>query len=426
MQVKVSQPSKTEAIVTIVAADNELKLLKAQVLVRFQDKVKVPGFRSGKIPDNILEKNVDQQLMQNEFLEQAIEQLYVQAIQKHNLKPVSQPQIAIKKFVPFTTLEFEATMPVLGEVKLPDYKKIKKTKPTIKLTTKDTDDVIKSLQDRMAEKKDVERAAKNGDVVWIDFKGANAKGEPVNGAEGKDYPLTLGSKAFIPGFEENLVGLKANDDKNFVLTFPKDYGVKALAGKKVTFTVNVIKVQEVIELKVDDEFAKKAGPFKTLAELKADIKKQVSAERQREADRVYENELIQHISSKSVVDIPEILINDQIDRMEQEERQNLTYRGQTWQEHLLEEGTTEEKHREEKRPQATERIKASLVMAELAEAENLTVSQEELDLRMQLLRAQYQDPKMQAELDKPEARRDVAGRILTEKTLEKIVTYSTK
>ncbi len=425
MQVKVSHPSKTEAVLTVVATDSELKLLKKTVLERFQHQINVPGFRKGKIPGAVLEKNVNQEQLQSDFLELSIEQLYLQAVQGQSLRPVDRPQIALKKFVPFTTLEFEATIPVVSEIQLADYKKIKLPKPSISITTKDIEEVLQSLQTRASEKRDVDRPAKNGDQVWIDFKGVDAKGQAVNGADGKDYPLILGSKSFIPGFEENLSGMNASEEKTFTLTFPKDYGVKALANKKVTFTVGVTKVQEVIEAKIDDKFAASIGPFKTVAELKADIRKQVTIERQREADRAYENELIQAITDKSTVTIPEVLINNQIDRMEQEERQNLTYRGQTWQEHLDEDKVTEEQHRQQKYPQAEERIKASLVMAEIAETEKLEVTAEELDIRMQLLKGQYQDPQMQAELDKPEARQDIAGRILTEKTLAKLVEYST-
>lgn len=424
MQVKVSNPSQVEAVITVISGAEELAIIKGQVLERFQRQIKVPGFRAGKIPATVLEKNVDPNSLQTEFLEEAIEQIYTQALRAQKLRPVDRPQIAIKKFVPYETLEFEATVPVVGEIKLPDYKLIKLAKKPVKVTYKDIEDVIKSLQTRMAEKKDVDKAAKLGNEVWIDFKGVNAKGEPVAGAEGKNYPLLLGSNTFIPGFEDNLIGMKANEEKTFTLTFPKDYGVKALASKKVTFTVSTTKVRELISLKADDEFASKAGPFKTLAELKEDIKKQLTTERQQEADRAYESELIQMISAKSDVKIPQILIDDQLERMEQEERQNLTYRGQTWEEHLKEDGVTAEEHREKKKPDALERIKASLVLAEIAELEQLDVMPEELEIRMAALKSQYKDPQMQEELNKPETRRDIAGRILTEKTLAKLTEYS--
>jgi trigger factor len=425
MQVKVVNPTKTEAVITVIPNEQELSAIKKHVLGHFQDRIKVPGFRPGKVPANVLEKNVDQNSLQSEFLEEAIEQMYTQALRSQKLKPVDRPKVTIKKFVPFSTLEFEATMPVVGEIKLVDYKKIKLIKKPVTVTTKDIQHVISSLQTRLAEKKDVDRPAKGGDEVWIDFKGVNAKGEPVSGAEGTNYPLLIGSNSFIPGFEDNLVGLKANDNKTFTLTFPKDYGVKALANKKVTFTVTVTKVQEATKPKVDDTFAAKVGPFKTLADLKSDIKKQLIVERQQEADRAFESEIIQAVSAKSSMEIPKVLIDDQLERMEREERQNLTYRGQTWEEHLKEEGVTAEEHREKKRPEATERIKASLVLAEIAEAEQLDVMPEELDIRMEALKSQYKDEQMQTELDKPETRRDIAGRILTEKTLQRLTSYAT-
>ncbi|MFA6132369.1 MAG: trigger factor, partial [Patescibacteria group bacterium] len=426
MQVKIEYPSKTEAVMTVIPTDAELQNIKEHVLTHFQDKVKVPGFRSGKTPVSLIEKHVEPEALQSQFLEEAIEQLYGQSIRAQKVRPVDRPEIAIKKFVPFTTLEFEAKFPVVNVIKLADYKKIKKAKVAVKLTAEDVNDVIKSLQQRISDKKDVDRAAKAGDQVWIDFKGTDAKGKPVNGADGKDYPLTLGSNAFIPGFEDNLIGLKANQDKTFTLTFPKDYGVAALAGKKVTFEVSVTKVQEVVEPKVDDDFAAKVGPFKTVAELKADIKKQVGLERQQQSDRQYESDLVREIAKKSELEIPKVLIDDQVERMEQEERQNLVYRGQTWEEHLKDEGVSEQQHKEQKRPEAEERVKISLVLAEVADNEGLQVTGEELDVRMQLLRGQYQDPAMQAELNKPQARSDIASRILTEKTLEKLVGYATK
>lgn len=426
MKVQIQHPSSTEAVITIIPTKDEIAAIKQHVLSNYQGKVKVPGFREGKVPLNLLEKHIDPNSLQTQFLQEAIEQLYVQAIESKKLRVAGQPNVSVKKFVPFTELEFEASLPVVGELKLADYRKIKKIKPKVTITAKDIDEVLASLKTRAAERIDVDREAEAGDQVWIDFRGVDESGKPVNGAEGKDYPLILGSKTFIPGFEENLTGLKANEEKIFTLTFPKDYGVKTLANKKVTFTVSVSKVQEVKEPRLDDSFVAKIGPFQSLADLKADIKKQLTTERQRDIDRTYQNELVQQISGKSSVDIPKALVDEQIERLEQEERQNLTYRGQTWQEHLQEEGVTPEQHKEQKRPAAVERIKASLVLAEIAEAEQLNVTQEELDNRMQQLKQQYNDPQMQAELHKPEARREVANRILTEKTLEILSKHANK
>lgn len=424
MQISLTHNSETEVKITVVASESELQPLKEHVLNHFRSSVKLPGFRQGKAPLPLVEKSVDQTQLQAEFLNEAINQMYVQAVNEKRLRVVANPEVSITKFVPFTTLEFDATVQAVGELKLPDYKKIKLSKPEVKISADDVKEVIKSLQNRLAEKKDVDRAAKSGDQVWIDFKGVDAKGEPVNGAEGKDYPLVLGSNTFIPGFEDNVIGMTAGEEKTFTLKFPKDYGVKALASKDVAFTVTATKVQEIVEPKVDDEFAAKAGPFKTVQELKDDIKKQLSSEREYEADQKFENELILAVGNKTKVAIPKVLVDDQINRIEEEEKRNLMYRGQTWPEHLADEGVTEEEHHEQKRPQAEERVRASLALAEIAEAEKIVVTPEELEIRIQLLKGQYQDAKMQAELEKPENRRDIASRMLTEKTIEKLKEYA--
>ncbi|MDB5186354.1 MAG: Trigger factor [Candidatus Saccharibacteria bacterium] len=426
MQVKKTVKSETEVVLLVTADASDLTPLKAHVLGHFKDKVKLAGFRQGKAPLDLVEKNIDQQEFQAQFIDEALNHLYPQAAQSENLRPVDSPQVTLKKFVPFTELEFEATVPVLGEVKLADYKKVKKTKKDVEISEKDVTEVIESLQKRLSEKKDVDRASKDGDQVWIDFKGVDEKGESVKGADGKDYPLVLGSKTFIPGFEENLVGLKAGDEKTFTLTFPKDYGVAALANRNVTFTATVTKVQEVLDPKVDDEFAAKAGPFKTVKELKDDIKKQLVGERQYQADRDFESEIVKEIAEKSSVTIPQVLIDEQVERLLRDLQQNLMYRGMTYQEFLEAEGKTEEEYKKDVlAPQAEERVKAGLILAEIADKENVQVTPEELEIRLMVLKGQYPDEGMQAELDKPENRREIAARMVTEKTVNKLVEYAT-
>jgi trigger factor len=342
-----------------------------------------------------------------------------------NVRPVAQPEVNITKFVPFTTLEVEAKVAAVGKIKLPDYKNIKLAKKPVEVTAKDVNEVIAQLRERAAEKTEVKRAAKNGDEVMIDFVGTDAKTkESVSGADGKDYPLMLGSNSFIPGFEANLIGLKPGEEKTFTLEFPSNYGVKALQNRKVTFKVTVKKVNELKQPELDDAFAAKMGPVKTVAELKADIKKQLTAEKQQRADRDYENELIKKLAEKTEAVIPKALVDEELDRLENQEKQNLAYRGQTWQEHLKDEGLSEEQHREQKRPDAETRVKAGLMLSEIAEAEGLQVTPEELEIRMQLIKGQYQDPAMQAELSKPEARREIASGLLTEKTINKLRSYA--
>ena len=426
MQVTKTAKSPTQVSLTISAAAAELEPIRRHVLRHFATRVKVPGFRPGKAPMNIVEKNVDQKALLDEFMEHAINDLYGKALDQESIRPISKPEVQLKKFVPFTELEFTAGLETLSPIALPEYKKIKLAKPKVTIAAKDVTEVLESLKTRAAERIEVDRSAKTGDEVMIDFSGKDEKSEPITGTDGKDYPLLLGSKSFIPGFEENLTGLKAGDSKEITVTFPKDYQAAAMQGRKVTFSVDVKKVNELQLPKLDDVFASKVGPFKNLAELKADIKKQLTAEKQQQADRAYENELIKTLADKSKVDVPLSLIEEQLMQMEDEEKRNLVYRGQTWPEHLKEEGITEEEHRQRNRPQAAERVKAGLVLSEIASKEDLTVTPEELDLRIQILKGQYSDLAMQAELDKPENRQDITARMLTEKTINALVNYASK
>jgi trigger factor len=425
MQIKLEQLSPTTVKLSITADQMFLDSAKQAVLAKLSQGIKVPGFRAGKAPANLLEKQLDQAALQSEFVEQAVNQLYVNAVNQHKLRPVAPPRISLSKFVPFNTLEFTAEVETVGDIKLADYKKLKLTPKPVEVTAKDVTDVLANLRQRAATKEDVTRAAKSDDEATIDFEGSDAKtGEPIAGADGKDYPLVLGSKTFIPGFEDELVGLKPGGKKTFTLTFPKDYGTKTLQSRKVSFDVKVTKLQQLIEPKLDDALAASIGPFKTLTELKTDIKKQLKAEKQQAANRAFEEELLRKIADTSTVPIPTSLVDEEINNMEEEEKRNIAYRGQTWQEHLDAEGLTAEAHREQKRERAELRVKSGLILGEIAEQEKITVTPEELQLRIQLLKGQYPDPAMQAELDKPENRRDITSRLMTEKTLDKLRSYA--
>ena len=425
MQVSKETVNPTTFKLSIIADQDLLDSVKRHVLKDLAKQVKLQGFRAGKAPMELVEKSVDQNVLQTEFLEHAVNELYSRAVDQEKLRPVTQPRINITKFVPFTTLEITAEVEAVGEVKLPDYTKVKATRPTVVVTDKDVDDVINNLKLRAATKEEVKRASQDGDEVWIDFAGVDAKtNEPVAGADGKDYPLLLGSDTFIPGFEDNLVGLKAGEQKEFTITFPKDYGVKPLQNRKVVFSVTVNRVQKVVEPKIDDAFAATVGPFKTVKELREDIKSQLEQERRAETERQYENQLLEKIAEKTEVVIPKALVDEEITRIEDQEKQNTAYRGQTWQEHLDQEGLNAEEHFEKNRPGAELRVKAGLVLGEIAEKEGIRVTPEELEMRLQLLKGQYQDAAMQAELEKPENVRDIANRLLTEKTLDRIKSFS--
>jgi trigger factor len=415
--------NKTVTTLTIDADTDELNQAKSIVLKSVGSTMKLAGFRAGKIPADVVEKNIDPNTLQAEVLNEALNRLYSVALQKEDVRAVAEPKLTVSKFVPYTELQFVVEVQTLGEVKLYDYKQLKLKKEVKTITDKEISDVIESLTKRAATKTAVKRAAKSGDEVVIDFMGVDSKNQPIAGADGENYPLLLGSNSFIPGFEDNVVGMNQGEEKSFMVTFPKDYGVSSLQNKKVTFTVTLHTVNELILPIVDDSFAAEVGPFKNLEELKADISKQMSFEREREATSKLENDILTNIVEKSVIEIPEVLIAEQVERMVEEEKQKLLYQGQTWEEHLKAEGSTEETHKAGFKDEAVKRIKVGVALSYMSEQEGIEVTPEEVATRQQLMKSQYTDPGIQAELDKPEILRDLRARIATEKTLARLVEY---
>jgi trigger factor len=425
MKLHTERKKDTTVVFEIAAESNEMSNIKNKVLHILAPRVKVAGFREGKVPMELVEKNIDEATLQSEFLNEAIQTLYLAAVKEERIRPVGQPEVNVTKFVPYEVLEFTMEIPVVGSIKLPNYKKISAKRAEVKISADQVQDVLKNLQVRAAEKTEVKRSAKLTDEAWIDFKGVDKKGEPISGADGTDYPLVLGSGTFIPGFEDNVVGMNVGDEKSFDVTFPKDYGAKALQNAKVTFTVTLKKINEVAEPKLDDAFAGKIGPFETLKQLKDDIKKQLEQEEKQRVERDFEAAIVDELSEKTEVAIPDTLIDEQQEAVLQEVRQNAIRRGLTYDEMLKNLGKTEEAYiKEEVRPEAIRRIKAGLILSEIADIENIDVEPEVLEARIQVLKGQYSDKSMQDELDKPENRREINARLRTEKVIEFLKTQN--
>ncbi len=425
MQITQKKISDTKVQLTLAADKEQLDSTKQKVLKAIAKGLKVPGFRQGKVPANLVEKHANPATVQGDFLDEILNVLYSTAVKEKGLRPVAQPEVSLKKFVPFTDLEVELTVDVIGDIKLADYRKMRIPRKHVTVSAKDVDEVVDQLLSRDAQKNEVKRASKDGDQVTMDFKGVDHKTQKaIPNTEGKDYPIVIGSKTFIPGFEPELIGLKAGESKTFTVTFPKDYGAKELQNKKVDFTVDIKKVESVDSPKLDAEFAAKVGPFKTVEDMKSDIKKQLQTEKDNQSMREYADEVLMKITKDTKMAVPARLVDEQIEQMIQEQRQNLMYRGQTWEEFLKAESKTEDEYKQSLRADAEIRVKAGFVLTEISDKEDVTVTPEEVDARLQLMRAQYADARMQAELDKPEARRDIAGRILSEKTADLLIGYA--
>lgn len=423
MKTTVKNLSETKVQVTISVDASELADAEKVALVKLSNTVKVPGFRKGKVPASVAAKHVDPQALQEQLMDDAISKAVAEAFVSEEIQALERPTVDIKKYVPNQELEFVAEVDVLPAVILGDYKKLTAKAEKYTVSAKEIDEVLERMRAGLADKKDVTRAAKNGDETVIDFVGKR-DGVAFDGGTSTDYTLKLGSNQFIPGFEEGIIGHKAGEEFDIDLAFPNDYHAKDLAGAKVVFTVNLKKVTSSELPKVDDEFAKKAGPFETVAELKNDIKRELSAQKHKEAGEKLRDNLISDLIEKSTVPVPEILVQDQMRSIEQDFAQNLTYRGLDLDTYLTTNGfPTEEDWREkEVKPAAERRTKASLVLAELTKAENVTASDEEIDEHVEVHKQQYiNNPDALKQFETPEVRRDIANHYLTEKTIERLV-----
>jgi trigger factor len=422
MKTTVKNLSETKVQVTIIVDAKELADAEKVALVKLSSTVKVPGFRTGKVPASVAAKHVDPQALQEQLMDDAISKAVAEAFVAEKIQALERPTVDIKEYVPGTSLEFVAEVDVLPAVKLGDYKKLTAKAEKVSIKEEEINEILGRMQTGMAEKKDVTRKAEDGDETLIDFVGKK-DGVAFDGGTGTDYTLKIGSNQFIPGFEEAIIGHKPGEEFDIELSFPDDYHSKELAGEKVTFTVTLKKLTALELPAIDDELAKKAGPFESLKELKDDIKREVSAQKEKESGEKLRDALITELIEKSTVPVPAVLVEDQMRSIEQDFAQNLTYRGLDLDTYLTTNGfpNEEEWRNKEVKPAAERRTQAGLILSELSKAENITATDEEIDEHVAIHRKQYENnPETLKQFDTPEVRRDIANHYITEKTIERL------
>jgi len=422
MKTTVKNLSETKVQVTIIVDATELADAEKVALVKLSNSVKVPGFRSGKVPASVAAKHVEPQALQEQLMDDAISKAVAEAFMTEKIQALDRPTVDITKYVPGESLEFVAEVDVLPAVKLGDYKNLKAKAGKVEVTDAEIDEIIERMRTGLAEKKEVSRPAIEGDETLIDFVGKR-DGVAFDGGTSTDYTLKLGSHQFIPGFEEGIIGHSAGQQFDIDLSFPEDYHSKELAGDKVTFAVTLKKLMSIELPEVDDELAKKAGPFETIKELTDDIKREISAQKEKEAGEKLRDDLITELIEKSEVPVPAILVEDQMRSIEQDFAQNLTYRGLDLDTYLTTNGFPNEEVWREKevKPAAERRTQAGLILSELSKAENISATEEEIDEHVAIHRKQYEsNPETLKQFDTPEVRRDIANHYVTEKTIERL------
>lgn len=395
MSVKVEKLEKNMAKLTIEVDATEVENALQQSYMKQKNQISVPGFRKGKVPRAMIEKMYGPEVFYQDAINIMIPNAYDKAVEECEEDIVSSPEIdvvSIKKGEPFV---FTAQVALKPPVELGKYKGVTVEKTDITVTDEDVDKAIEKERENNARNIEVtDRPVKDKDMIVLDFEGF-VDGVAFEGGKGENHPLTIGSGAFIPGFEEQLIGAKIGEETQVKVTFPDDYQAKELASKDAVFkcTVKEIKEKELPEL--DDEFASEVSEFDTLDEYKADVRKNLEEAKEKEAKEEKEAKVIEAIVEASKMEIPEAMITTQQDQMVDEFAQRMSMQGLSMDQYYQFTGASKERLLEQVRPQAEQRIKSRLVLEAIAKAENITASDEDVEKELQTMADVYQ-----MELDK--------------------------
>jgi len=427
MQVKRENISKVKVKLTVDLTETELKPHIEKVYKDLAKNLKIAGFRPGKAPQFVVEKEVGQDKFYAEVLDSTLPEAYYATITQEKMITISRPEIKVTKFVPTGGLTFEAEVEILPEFTLSDYKKIKVSKKEVKVTNKDIQDELSGLQERYADFKEVSRKAKKDDKAEINFEGVK-EGVPVQGAKGEKYPITIGAGMFVPGFEENLIGMSKGEEKTFDVIFPKDYHDAKLQGQKVTFKVNMVSIAEKVLPEINDEFAKQFGIFKNVDELKDGVEKNLQEVKDMEEKRRLEEEIMKKIADMVKIELPEALVNQEIHRMWHDAEANLSQSGVTMDRYMEMMKKSRKEVENEMKGDAEKRVKIGLILSRVAENEKIKATKEEIEAEKAVIltSAGENTEEVKKRLAEHEAEHQIENSVVSKKTIDKLFEYCVK
>ncbi|RDU36279.1 trigger factor [Neobacillus piezotolerans] len=390
MSAKWEKLEGNRGVLTVEVGEEKVKEALDAAFKKVVKKVNAPGFRKGKMPRPIFEKMYGVEALYQDAIDYLLPEAYSNAIDETGIEPIDRPEIDVEQFEKGSSFVFKATVEVKPEVKLGDYKGIEVEEFDTTVTDEDVNKEIETLQTRHSELVVKEEGtAENGDTVVIDFKGF-VDGEAFEGGEAENYSLELGSGSFIPGFEEQLVGVAAGESKDVEVSFPEEYHAAELAGKPATFkvTVHEIKAKELPEL--DDEFAKDVDDeVETLDELKAKIKSRLEHDKNHEKEHHVRDSVVEKVAANAEVEIPEVMVRTETDRMLQDFEQRLQMQGMNLELYYQFSGQDEEALRGQMKGDAEQRVRASLVLDAIAEAEKLEVTEGDINAELEKMAEMY-------------------------------------
>lgn len=381
---------ENEATLKITAPTAEVNAGYKKAVQKIADQANIPGFRKGKAPRAIIEMHYGKEAVKQEAFEIVANKAYSEALDQEKLIPVSDPKVEESTFEEGKDMELTIKVTLKPEPELGEYKGLHVDKKEVEVTDEQVDAQIKDMMGRDAKMVVAEEGAviEKGDFAIIDFAGT-VDGEPFSGGEGKGYPLEVGSNSFIPGFEDQLVGLSKGDSTDVEVTFPEDYFVKDLAGKEAIFKVNIqdVKRKELPEL--NDEYVASKTDFKTVEELRANYKERMQKAAEANAKAEYEHELIDLAVANAKFSVPEIMIEDKISQMVEEMKMSLESRKMSLDMYMQYTGLDMAKIRENQRPVAEENVKTDLVLDAIAKAEDIQVDMADVDAEIAAISAQH-------------------------------------
>lgn len=361
-----------------------------QAFKKVSKRVNVPGFRKGRVPRPIFEAKYGVESLYQDAIDIMLPEAYTQAVKETDIKPVDQPDVEVEQIGKGQTFKFKAKVTVKPEVQLGEYKGLEVEKQSVEVTEEELDAELKRMQERHAELIIVdEDVAATGDTVVIDFEGF-VDGEAFEGGKAERYTLELGSNSFIPGFEDQLVGMGTGDFKDVEVTFPEQYHAENLAGKPAVFKVKLHEIKRKQLPALDDEFAKDVSEFDTLEEYKADLKQQLQSRKEKEAEGAREAAVVNKAAENAEVEIPRAMIESEIQHMVKDLDNRLRMQGMNIDMFLTLSGQTIADLREQMQKEADKRVKNNLVLEQIAKEENLSISDEELSAELDKMAEMYQ------------------------------------
>jgi len=390
--------------------------------LKTKSRFNIPGFRKGKAPQNLIERYYGESVFYEEAFNLACPDAYEKALKDNNIQPVDRPELDIEQIGKGKDLVFTAKVTVKPDVKLGQYKGFDIKKDVVEITDEDVQKELERIQESNARLISIEdRPVKDKDIVNIDFEGFIG-GEPFEGGSAKGYTLVIGSGRFIPGFEEQLVGIEKGGKKEISVTFPEDYGNESLKGKEAVFNITVNEIKEKELPVINDEFAQDVSEFETLEEYKADIRKKLEENAREAADKRYEDEIIKKAVENAEVDIPEVMVEHEIDNIMRRLDFTLRYQGMDINSYMEMMGTDEQSLRNGHRERALQQVKTQLVLEKISQVEQVEASEEEIEAEIAKMAENYkqntEDFKKHLQNDDIEYIKDT---VITRKTI-KIMT----